>query len=227
VQGDYQISHRVLWPDGSIRHMREMGRVTYDEDACPLRMVGTVQDITEEQRLQQQLWDMAHHDTLTGLPNRNLLFDHLQQAIAVAQRHDGTLAVALIDLDRFKEANDSLGHAAGDRLLVEAAGRLRGAVRQSDIVVRFAGDEFVAVFPAAGTPEQVGAILDKVLASLEEPCQLQGTEWRITASIGVAVYPRDGQDAESLLQAADEAMYAIKQAGRNGYRLHQASLALK
>lgn len=223
VQGNYQVSHRVLWPDGSIRHMREMGRVAYDEDARPLRMIGTVRDITEEQRLQQQLWDMAHHDTLTGLPNRNLLFDHLQQAIALAQRQDSTLAVALIDLDRFKEANDSLGHAAGDRLLVEAATRLRGAVRQSDIVARFAGDEFVAVFPAVGTPDQVGAILDKILASLEEPCQLHGTEWRITASIGVAFYPRAGQDSESLLQAADEAMYAVKQSGRNGYRIHQAS----
>lgn len=218
TQGRYQISHRVLWPDGSIRHMQEMGRVSYGKDGHPLRMVGTVQDITEAQRLQQQLWDMAHHDTLTGLPNRNLLFDHLKQAIALAQRQEGALAVALLDLDRFKEANDSLGHAAGDRLLVEVANRLRGAVRQSDIVSRFAGDEFVAVFPTAGTPEQVEAILDKVLASLDEPCQLNGTEWRISASIGVAFYPRDGQDAEALLQAADEAMYAVKQAGRNGYR---------
>lgn len=220
TQGSYQISHRVLWPDGSIRHMQEMGRVTYGEDGRPLRMVGTVQDITEEQRLRQQLWDMAHHDTLTGLPNRNLLFDHLKQAIALAQRQDGVLAVALLDLDRFKEANDSLGHAAGDRLLVEVANRLRGAVRQSDIVSRFAGDEFVAIFPASGTPEQVGAILEKVLASLNEPCQLNGATWCISASIGVAFYPRDGQDAEGLLQAADEAMYAVKQTGRNGYRAY-------
>jgi diguanylate cyclase (GGDEF)-like protein/PAS domain S-box-containing protein len=223
IQGSYQISHRVLWPDGSIRLMQEMGRVTYGEDDRPLRMLGTVQDITEAQRLQQQLWDMAHHDTLTGLPNRNLLFDHLKQAIALAQRQEGALAVALLDLDRFKEANDSLGHAAGDRLLVEVANRLRNAVRQSDVVARFAGDEFVAIFPAVGTPEQVGVILDKVLASLEAPCQLNGTEWRISASIGVAFYPRDGQDAEALLQAADEAMYAVKQAGRNGYRTYSAT----
>ena len=223
IQGSYQISHRVLWPDGSIRLMQEMGRVTYGEDGRPLRMLGTVQDVTEAQRLQQQLWEMAHHDALTGLPNRNLLFDHLKQAIALARRQDGVLAVALLDLDRFKEANDSLGHAAGDRLLVEVANRLRDAVRQSDIVARFAGDEFVALFPAVGTSEQVGAILDKVLASLEAPCQLNGTEWHISASIGVAFYPRDGQDAEALLQAADEAMYTVKQAGRNGYRIYSAT----
>ena len=227
TQGRYQVSHRVLWPDGSIRNMQEMGRVTYGEDGRPLRMVGTVQDVTEEQRLQKQLWDMAHHDTLTGLPNRNLLFDHLKQAIALAQRQNGTLAVALLDLDHFKEANDSLGHAAGDRLLLEVANRLRGAVRQSDIVSRFAGDEFVAIFPAVGTPEQVGAILEKVLASLNEPCLLNGTEWHISASIGVAFYPRDGQDGEGLLQAADEAMYAVKQSGRNGYHIYQKPASLQ
>ncbi|MGV8990251.1 MAG: diguanylate cyclase domain-containing protein [Thiobacillus sp.] len=222
IQGCYRGSHRILWPDGSIRYIEGMGRVTYGEGDRPLRMVGTLQDITEEQRLQQQLWDLAHHDGLTGLPNRGLLIDRLQQAIAIAHRQGTTLAVALFDLDRFKLANDSLGHAAGDRLLVEVASRLRGAVRQSDIVARFAGDEFVAVFPALVASEETAQLLDKILASFNAPCQLHGTEWLISASIGVAFYPSDARDAQGLLQAADEAMYAMKQAGRNGYRMYQA-----
>lgn len=227
IQGCYRGSHRIIWPDGSIRYIEGMGRVTYGEGDRPLRMVGTLQDITEEQRLQQQLWDLAHHDGLTGLPNRGLLIDRLQQAIAIAHRQGTTLAVALFDLDRFKLANDSLGHAAGDRLLVEVASRLRGAVRQSDIVARFAGDEFVAVFPTLGASEETALLLDKILASFNAPCQLHGTEWLISASIGVAFYPSDAQDAQGLLQAADEAMYAMKQAGRNGYRMFQAGLTLQ
>lgn len=227
IQGFYRTSHRILWGDGSIRYIEGMGRVTYGENDRPLRMVGTLQDITEEQRLQQQLWDLAHHDNLTGLPNRGLLIDRLQQAIAVAHRQGGTLAVALFDLDRFKLANDSLGHAAGDRLLVEVANRLRGAVRQSDIVARFAGDEFVAVFPTLGTPEEAAPLLEKILASFNDPCQLHGTEWLISASIGVAFYPGDAMDAQGLLQAADEAMYGMKQAGRNGYKTYQANLTLQ
>lgn len=227
IQGCYRTSHRILWADGSIRYIEGMGRVTYGDDGNPLRMVGTLQDVTEEQRLQQQLWDLAHHDGLTGLPNRGLLIDRLQQAIALSHRQGTTLAVALFDLDRFKLANDSLGHAAGDRLLIEVANRLRSAVRQSDIVARFAGDEFVAVFPTAGAPEDMAPLLDKILASFNEPCQLHGTEWLISVSIGVAFYPRDAQDAQGLLQAADEAMYEMKQAGRNGYKTYQPSLTLQ
>jgi diguanylate cyclase (GGDEF)-like protein len=220
ARGEYQIQHRVAWPDGTVRHVQEMARVTYDADGQPLRMVGTVQDITEAQRLQGQLWDMAHFDALTGLPNRKLLFDRLQQTILQAQRQRAPLAIALIDLDHFKEANDSLGHAAGDRLLQDVADRLRQSVRQSDIVSRFAGDEFVAVFPGAGSPEQIANILDKILASFQAPCLLNGAEWPITASIGVARYPWDGVEAQALLQAADEAMYAVKRSTRNGYRIY-------
>jgi diguanylate cyclase (GGDEF)-like protein len=112
-------------------------------------------------------------------------------------------------------------------LLVEVANRLRGAIRQSDIVARFAGDEFVAVFPTVGAHEEAAPLLEKILASFDEPCQLHGAEWLISASIGVAFYPRDARDAQGLLQAADEAMYAVKQAGRNGYRTYQASLTLQ
>lgn len=214
----------MLWPDGTVRHVQERARVTYDAGGHPLRMVGTVQDITDAQRLQDQLWDMAHYDALTGLPNRSLLFDRLQQALLQAQRYNSALAVVLIDLDHFKQANDRLGHAAGDRLLEEVANRLRCSVRQSDIVARFAGDEFVAVFPGVGSPDQVAALLDKLLASFQAPCLLNDVEWTITASIGAAFYPRDGLDAQSLLHAADQAMYRVKRSTRNGYQTTQAEL---
>ena len=223
-QGDYQIRHRVVWPDGSVHHVQERARVSYDAEGRPSRMVGTVLDITDAQRLQDQLWDMAHYDALTGLPNRSLLFERLQQAILQAQRQNTSLAVVLIDLDHFKQANDTLGHAAGDRLLEEVAARLRCSVRQSDIVARFAGDEFVAVFPGVGGPDQVAALLDKMLASFQAPCRLNDVEWPITASIGAAFFPRDGQDAQSLLHAADQAMYRVKRSTRNGYQTTQAEL---
>lgn len=217
--GEYRIQHRVLWPDGSVRHMQEIARVTYGTEGQPLRMVGMVQDITESQRLQDQLWDMAHYDALTGLPNRSLLYDCLQQAILQAQRQNTALAVVLIDLDHFKQANDTLGHAAGDRLLEEVAGRLRCSIRQSDIVARFAGDEFVAVFPGVGSADQMTGLLDKLLANFQTPCRLNDIDWPITASLGVAFYPADGRDAQSLLDAADEAMYEVKRTGRNGYHI--------
>ncbi|MFN3545641.1 MAG: diguanylate cyclase domain-containing protein [Thiobacillus sp.] len=163
------------------------------------------------------MWERAHYDALTGLPNRALLLDHLHQALRQAERQNTRLAIALIDLDRFKEANDSLGHAAGDELLKDVAERLRRSVRQSDIVARFAGDEFVAVFPGVADAEQMQSVLDKILASLQPPSELDGASWQISASIGVAFYPRDGADAQALLRAADAAMYAVKRAQRKVY----------
>jgi len=142
--------------------------------------------------------------------------DRLRQAINLAERQDESMAVALIDLDHFKRINDSFGHAAGDRMLQELACRLRAGVRQSDTVARLAGDEFVGVFPGMGTEEDASVFLEKMLDHLHKPFQLNDTAWHLTISIGVAFYPGDALDAEALLQAADTAMYAVKQSGRNG-----------
>lgn len=216
-EGEYQVCHRIIRPDGEVCHVQERGRTTYDAANKPQRMLGTVRDISDEQRLQQQLWDMAHHDTLTGLPNRGLFMDRLRQAITLAERQDESMAVALIDLDYFKRVNDGFGHAAGDRLLQELARRLREGVRQSDTVARLAGDEFVGMFPGVGTGEDASVFLEKMLDHLDEPFLLNDTAWHLTTSIGVAFYPGDARDAEALLQAADAAMYAVKKGGRNGY----------
>lgn len=216
-EGEYQVSHRIIRPDGTVHHVQERARTIYDAAGEPQRMIGTVRDISEEQRLQQQLWNMAHHDPLTGLPNRGLLLDRLQQALNLAERQGDSLAVALIDLDRFKQVNDELGHAAGDRLLVELASRLRTCVRQSDTVARLAGDEFVGIFPGIGTQDEAAAVMDKICTRLGDPFDLEGTPWTLTTSIGVAFYPTDARDAASLLRAADEAMYGVKHDGRNGY----------
>lgn len=212
----YRVDHRVLLPDGSVRHMHEEGIVALAEDGRPRRLLGTVQDVTDAQLLRQQLWDMAHFDSLTGLPNRLLLMDRLQQAIALAKRQGGSFALALFDLDRFKAVNDRFGHEAGDAFLREVAARLRRAVRASDTIGRYAGDEFIGIFPDIGAPAEVQALMAKIHEQLGAPFTLHQVSWDVSASTGVAFYPRDAQDAEELLRAADAAMYAVKQGGRDG-----------
>lgn len=216
TRAPYRVDHRVLLPDGSVRHMHEEGIVALAEDGRPRRLLGTVQDVTDAQLLRQQLWDMAHFDSLTGLPNRLLLMDRLQQAIVLAKRQGGRFALALFDLDRFKAVNDRFGHEAGDAFLREVAARLRRAVRASDTIGRYAGDEFIGIFPDIGAPAEAQALMAKIHEQLGAPLTLHQVSWDVSASTGVAFYPRDAQDAEGLLRAADTAMYAVKQGGRDG-----------
>ena len=161
---------------------------------------------------------LAQFDGLTGLPNRALLRDRFEQMIVQARRHGTKLGVLFIDLDEFKLVNDSLGHAAGDELLKEAARRLKSALRASDTVARIAGDEFAVILGDLARPEDAAIVAQKIIDRLAEANQLLGQEMFVTASVGIAVYPGDGEDAESLLGAADAAMYKAKQAGRNAYQ---------
>ncbi|MCW9087904.1 MAG: GGDEF domain-containing protein [Gammaproteobacteria bacterium] len=184
------------------------------EDELRALTVGLEKEVAERTA---QLWEIAHHDHLTGLPNRGLFLDRLNQAISLAQRRSGVFAVALIDLDNFKQVNDTYGHAAGDQLLVEVANRFRRAIRQSDTVARYAGDEFVGIFPDVGTPDEARVTLEKLRECFATPCTLGATTWHLTMSIGLAFYPHDAMDADGLLQAADKAMYTVKQRGRDGY----------
>ncbi|MCW8839499.1 MAG: diguanylate cyclase [Gammaproteobacteria bacterium] len=184
------------------------------EDELRALSVGLEKEVTERTA---QLWEIAHHDHLTGLPNRGLFLDRLNQAISFAQRRGGAFAVALIDLDNFKQVNDTYGHAAGDQLLVEVANRFRRAIRKSDTVARYAGDEFVGIFPDVGTPDEARVTLKKLRECFATPFTLDDTTWHLTMSIGLAFYPHDAMDADGLLQAADKAMYTVKQRGRDGY----------
>lgn len=179
---------------------------------------GTVQDISERKSYQKQLERQANHDLLTGLPNRSLLRDRLEQGIVRAERLGYFLALVFIDLDNFKFINDSLGHAAGDELLVAIAGRLTGCLRSSDTVARLGGDEFVLVVNDHYRVGSVISLLERVLQEIGRPVLLAGREYQVGASLGVALFPDDGDDAQSLLKHADVAMYAAKDRGRNNFQ---------
>lgn len=187
--------------------------------------VGQFTDITQLKRQQERLEQMAHFDALTQLPNRVLLADRLQQAMALARRQQRLLAVCYLDLDGFKAVNDALGHAAGDELLVKVAERLRATLRESDTLARLGGDEFVALLGGLNGVEEVETTLNRLLKVIAEPYKLESAEVvTVSASIGVALFPTDDVDPDSLLRHADQAMYASKQAGRNCYQLFDAEL---
>jgi diguanylate cyclase (GGDEF)-like protein/PAS domain S-box-containing protein len=186
--------------------------------------VGVFADITAIKQTEEQLAHLAHHDTLTGLPNRLLFLARLDQSIRHAERASGMLAVLFVDLDRFKNINDSLGHPAGDDMLRQLAGRLSRLVRRDDTVARLSGDEFVVLLEDIGSAEHAALTVEKLMQAFAEPLQLEDTEVRMTASIGVSLYPQDGKDSSTLLKNADAAMYRAKDDGRNNYQFYTAEL---
>ena len=194
-------------------------RAVRDPSGKTQQYVAVFSDITDRKRREEAVWHQAYHDVLTGLPNRSLFQDRLEHAISTAQRDNSWLGLLFIDLDRFKEINDSLGHAAGDELLKQVGERLRACVRASDTVARLAGDEFMVLMEGIADPAPLARLAEKVLEQLAQPFQLDGRLESISASIGVACYPDDGQDARQLSAAADQAMYAAKHRGRNTYLL--------
>ena len=175
-------------------------------------------EVFERMQTEQQIWHMAHHDALTGLPNRALLQDRLAQALHQASRRDNRVAVMFLDLDRFKSINDSLGHAVGDELLKQVAERLRGSVRSMDTVSRLGGDEFVVVLHDVGNADDVVMVAEKILASLAPPLQIENHSLHMTPSVGISVFPDDGTDAMQLMKNADTAMYHANAAGRNNFQ---------
>ncbi len=189
-----------------------VGSIQLDGPDGRLRRASFVTDITAQKGAQRRLAHAAHHDPLTGLPNRRLFEDRLEQALRACRRDKSVLAVLLIDLDGFKAINDTLGHASGDAILRAVGSRLRAAARQSDTVARLGGDEFAAVLPAA-TESGAARVAREICTSLARPVQVGEATSRVTASVGIALYPEHGQDAESLQDCADRAMYCAKGAG--------------
>jgi diguanylate cyclase (GGDEF)-like protein len=185
----------------------------------------TASDITARKLTEEQIVHIAHHDPLTGLLNRSLLRDRMEQAIAQARRNRTSAAVFFIDLDGFKKANDTLGHAAGDSLLVAVGTRLRNAVRSSDSVIRMGGDEFVVVMPGLTRPSDAYVCATLLLASLQLPTCLGETPVRVTGSIGGAVYPETSEDVDALLFHADSALYEAKSLGKNRFHVYSEDAA--
>ena len=193
--------------------------VEWSEGGKPLRMSGTHQDITAQKISQEKLQHIAHYDLLTGLPNRVLLADRLQQSIAQCARRGDHLAVAYLDLDGFKEVNDRYGHDVGDVLLIDLSKRMKSTMRTVDTLARIGGDEFVAVLGDLERAQDCQPALARMLQAASEPVTVDGVMMQVSASIGVTIYPRDVGDADQLLRHADQAMYMAKQAGKNRYHL--------
>ena len=197
-------------------------RAARNADGAITHYIGFFSDITASKQSEQRLQQMAYHDALTRLPNRILLFDRLQNAIARTDRRHTLLAVCYLDLDGFKPVNDLLGHTAGDQLLIKVAERLRHCTRESDTVARLGGDEFVVLFADLTRIEECHNSLDRLLRVLAEPYTVGDQRFEVAASIGVTLYPPDGSDADTLLRHADQAMYLAKQSGGNRYILFDA-----
>jgi diguanylate cyclase (GGDEF)-like protein/PAS domain S-box-containing protein len=210
--------------DGTVIWVSENARVVRAADGRALYYEGTVEDITERKRYQAELEFQATHDALTGLPNRGLLEDRLRQAIGFAHRTGSLVAVAFIDLDRFKVINDSLGHGSGDELLVRVSRRIRGALREIDTVARQGGDEFVVVLAEQPTVESVVAVVERIIAEVAQPVTIDGRELYVTCSVGVALYPNDGGDVTTLLRNADAAMFSAKERGRNSFQFYAPNM---
>jgi diguanylate cyclase (GGDEF)-like protein/PAS domain S-box-containing protein len=212
----------IIRRDGSTG-MAEMRTVETEWEGKQALLV-MLRDVTDRRIAEERIHQMAYYDNLTGLPNRSLFNDRLTHAIAHAERGKRMLAVLFMDLDRFKNVNDTLGHLAGDHLLQEFANRLQKNVRKEDTVSRLGGDEFTVLLTHIGQAEDVDGVVKKILADIRAPLTIAGNELYITTSIGVALYPHDGVDAASLLKNADAAMYNAKEQGRNNYQFYTQTL---
>ncbi|HUW75704.1 MAG TPA: EAL domain-containing protein [Gallionella sp.] len=213
----YHKSGEIIWISENAREVRDQhGRLIFYE--------GTVKDITERKMYEKELEYQSTHDALTGLPNRTLMIDRLQQFMGIADRDNKKVAVVFLDLDQFKIINDSMGHHTGDELLKIMACRLLHCIRETDTVVRLGGDEFVLLITGQHKIEDISTCMRKVLSSVAEPCQINNQEFIVSCSIGISVYPDDAKDTTALLKYADSAMYKAKQTGRNTFQFYTAEL---
>lgn len=233
---DGHLHHYIETGEGNIigRRGREVVAVRKNGEEFPLELsasemflhgqryfIGIVRDITERKLAEEKITHLAHHDHLTGLPNRILFFDRLKQAISLSERNGQKSAVLFLDLDGFKGVNDSYGHDAGDLLLSQVAARLGGIVRASDTVARVGGDEFTFVLNNIGTADNVAITADKIITAMAAPFDLDGQSARIGGSVGISVFPDDSCDFDTLLKQADDAMYRAKQLGKNTWKFYR------
>jgi len=222
--GDYRAEQRLRHRDGSYRWIvtRAVGETSVTGQA--VKLIGTHLDVTELKLAEQRLLQAAQHDALTGLPNRALVFEYAGYLLAAARRNHGGGAFLFVDLDRFKPINDLHGHEVGDRVLKEVALRLKGCVRLEDLVGRIGGDEFVIVMPHAGGGQRAATVAQHVIDSIGRPFEIGALSLSISPSIGISQFPQHGDDADTLIQAADRAMYHAKHSGRANYQFYTPQL---
>jgi len=195
----------------------------YNDDGAFAGVFGMITDITERKQQEEMVWRQAYHDNLTGLPNRSLFEDRLNQLIRMADRQTGRVGVMFLDLDRFKQINDTLGHKVGDELLKIVAERISSCLRAGDTVARMGGDEFTAILPGIDHPQDTVKVAQKVLEALKQPMRIAGQVLYTAGSIGISIHPDDGADVDTLLDSADIAMYRAKEHGM-GYCLFMPSM---
>ncbi|MBI2783624.1 MAG: EAL domain-containing protein [Gammaproteobacteria bacterium] len=220
----FDLDVRMFDKEGRVRWTHTQAEVERDADGQLLTVRGAVADITEQKAAQETIEQLAYFDPLTQLPNRRLLFDRVRQAVAAAKRSGGCGALLFIDLDHFKRINDSLGHRAGDQLLMEVARRLRALVREEDTVARLGGDEFVVVLHEVANTREVRRSAHRVLERLSGEYSVADHRYHLSVSMGVALFPSDGEDPVELLHRADAAMYQAKKDGRSTISFFQAAL---
>lgn len=232
----YKVDHRILLSDGLERIVHAEAEVSWDDDGRPVWMAGIIQDITERKRAEEQIYNLAYFDSLTGLPNRLLFKEHLGHALAHATRTQKLAAILFLDLDRFKQINDTLGHSIGDKLLQRVAECLVICVRKCDTigrgggddvtstVSRLGGDEFTVLLTDIDTVQDAARVALRIISTVSQPFNLDGHEVIVTTSIGISLYPDDGKDVVTLIKNADTAMYHAKDQGRNNFQFYNQSM---
>lgn len=216
--------------DGELWNKRKNGelyvewlsiKVIYNQDGSVRMYLAIFSDITEKKEADEIIWKQANYDLLTNLPNRRLFNDRLEHEMKIAHRTSKSLALLFIDLDYFKQVNDTLGHDMGDMLLLKVSARINESVRESDTVARMGGDEFTAILPQINSSEDVERVVISIMEKISQPFDLNGSLVNISASIGVAIYPKDAENSKELLQNADKAMYDAKKQGRSRFYSYQ------
>lgn len=230
------IDHRLVLPNGADFTVNLQAEAVFDDQLKALSIVGTAQDISERKRSEREIHRLAYFDSLTGLPNRTLFKDRVTQALSHARRYQTTLATLFLDLDRFKAINDTLGHHIGDLLLKSVADRLADSVRHSDSVgrsvdqepthelARLGGDEFTVLLTNLRDVQDAGKVARRILEALTKPFLINGHEIFVTVSVGIAIFPADGDSVDMLLKHADNAMYHAKEQGRNNYQFYSTAM---
>lgn len=232
----FDIDYRIVLPSGDIRVIHAQGIAQMGADGRAFRMTGTIQDITQRKRTEEQIRQLAFYDTLTGLPNRVFFKEHVKQALRHAEREGHSVALFFLDLDNFKNINDTLGHQVGDLLLEQVAQRLSHCVRGEDSILRaqadefnhhvarLGGDEFTVLVHEIRHPEDAAKVAQRILHALADAVEIENQELFVSTSIGIAIYPLDGRDHDTLLKNADTAMYHAKGQGRGRYQFYNASM---